>query len=64
MQTRRWRCGNGHTFTWGDEAWHTRQLSQAYSAEWDCLIPMYCTADFDDGDPCMDSSSLIMIDPL
>lgn len=52
-----WWCGMGHSFTWGDEDWHA-EASQGRMPEGD-LIPMYCQADDENGDPCMDSSSLI-----
>lgn len=66
--TRTWHCGNGHTFTFGNEDWHA-ELSQGFLPD-GSPIPMYCTEDFSaedeaenqyqyEGEPCMDSSSLI-----
>lgn len=54
---RTWHCGNGHTFTFGDEDWHY-ELNQGYLVD-GSPIPMYCTERYENDEPCMDSSSLI-----
>lgn len=49
-----WHCGMGHSFVFGDEVWHY-DINQGMIDG--SPIPMYCTHE-DDGEPCMDSSSL------
>lgn len=57
MPVHEWVCGNGHRFTFGDEEWHA-EVNQGLLED-GAPIPMYCTADGNGGEPCMDSSSLI-----
>lgn len=51
-----WYCGRGHRFAFGQEDWH-REVTQGQDED-GALIPMYCTEDDEDGEPCLDSSSL------
>lgn len=70
MKTRTWHCGNGHTFKFGNEDWHYDEMVNNGVLDDGAPIPSYCTEDFtsddeDDsigqyeGEPCLDSSSLI-----
>lgn len=47
-----WACGEGHTFSYGEEPWHWG-ATQGAVAE-----PFYCQAVLLNGNPCMDSSHL------
>jgi hypothetical protein len=56
--TKRWFCGNGHAFAFGNEDWHFDD-PQGFLND-GSPIPRYCTEeDGKYGEPCMDSSSLI-----
>jgi len=55
-----WCCANGHTFTFGDEDWHYEECQ--YIMDNGAPVPRYCDWEDADGEPCMDSSSLIWED--
>lgn len=56
-----WICANGHEFTYGDEDWH-EAVSQGWTKKEHVLIPCFCTHRYENGEPCNDSTSLILQD--
>jgi hypothetical protein len=64
FKAHKWYCGNGHLFTFGDEQWHEEvsQGSDTFGDDEEILIPMYCMYNYPNGEPCLDSSSLILED--
>ena len=56
--SKRWFCGDGHSFIFGNEGWHFDDPQGLLPDG--SPIPRYCTEDDEEyGEPCMDSSSLI-----
>lgn len=68
MKVKRWFCGKGHSFIFGNASWHFDR-NQGFLED-GSPVPMYCTevisfdeadeeAGIEEGEPCMDSSSLV-----
>lgn len=52
-----WVCSYGHVFEFGSQEWHT-DVAQAGTLDGN-LVPAYCLDEDDEGNACMDSSSLV-----